>query len=243
MTRFASVFPGEGRRVLLPVIHYRCHHLAMRSIDASVRAGADGVLLINQGTFEGDKGLALEKLRDEAKREHPGLWVGVNMLGTAPEAWEGYDGTWADNAYPRGADGRPSYLDAMERWRETEKRPGYLYLGGVAFKYQARVSEDDLTPLTMKASQDMDVVVTSGDRTGLPPTPQKIRTMREATEVMASLGSVTPIGIASGISVDNVRNYLADAQVFIVASSIEDSFGVINYDRAARLADLIHRTA
>lgn len=32
----------------------------------------------------------------------------------------------------------------------------------------------------------------------------------------------------------------ADAQVFIVASSIEDSFGVINYDRAARLADLIH---
>lgn len=240
MTRYASVFPGEDRRVLLPVIHYLGHGLAMQSIDASVRAGADGVLLINQGTFEGDEGLALEKLRDEAKRAHPGLWVGVNMLGTAPEAWDGYDGTWADNAYPRGADERPAYLDAMERWREAENRPGYLYLGGVAFKYQTRVPMDEITPLAMKASQDMDVIVTSGDRTGSPPTPQKIRAMRKGADFMASLGSMTPIGIASGISADNVRDYLADAQVFIVASSIEDSFGVINYDRAARLADLIH---
>ena len=47
--------------------------------------------------------------------------------------------------------------------------------------------------------------------------------------------------IASGISASNVRDYLADARVFLVASSIEDSFGVIHYDRAARLADLIHR--
>lgn len=67
--------------------------------------------------------------------------------------------------------------------------------------------------------------------------------MRKAADFMASLGSATPIGIASGISASNVRDYLYDARVFIVASSIEDSFGVINYGRAARLADIIHGAA
>lgn len=241
MSRFADVFPGEGRRVLLPVIHYLGHGPAMQSIGASVRAGADGVFLINQGTFQGDEGIALERLRDEARREHPNLWVGVNLLGTAPEAWEGYDGTWADNAYPHGAAERPAYLDGMERWRQVQSRPGYLYLGGVAFKYQPRVPQIELSALTMKASRELDVIVTSGERTGSPPTREKIRTMRESAELMASPGGATPIGIASGIAADNVRAFLDDARVFLVASSIETRFGVIDYDLAARLRDALNR--
>lgn len=239
MSRFDRVF--SNRRVLLPVIHHKSLGHALESIRTCVRAGADGVLLINQGTFVGDDLGALATLRDNARAEHPGLWVGVNLLGISVGGFHGYDATWADNAYLQGAEPRPAYLDRMEQWREAESRPNYLYLGGVAFKYQPRVKPEDLATLTVRAAQDMDVVVTSGDCTGSPPTPEKIRTMRKAAEVMASLGSATPLGIASGISASNVRDYLADARVFIVASSIEDSFGVINYDRAARLADLIHR--
>lgn len=211
MSRFDKVFCN--RRVFLPVIHHKSIGHALESIRTCVRAGADGVLLINQGTFVRDEMSALATLRDNARAEHPGLWVGVNLLGMPVGGWHDYDATWADNAYPQGAEPRPAYLDRMEQWREAENRPNYLYLGGVAFKYQTRVPMDELAPLAAKASRHMDVVVTSGDCTGLPPTPQKIRTMREATEVLASLSSATPIGIASGISVDNVRNYLADAVV------------------------------
>lgn len=241
MSRFDRVF--GSRRVFLPVIHHKSLGHAMESIRVCVRAGADGVLLINQGTFVSSDLGGMAILRQMAREEHPRLWVGVNMLGADIGAWPDYDATWADNAYPQGADDRPEYLDQMERWRKAENRPNYLYLGGVAFKYQPRVKPEQLTTLTMKAAQDMDVVVTSGDCTGSPPTPEKIRTMRKAADVMASLGCATPIGIASGISASNVRDYLADARVFIVASSIEDSFGVINYDRAARLADIIHGAA
>lgn len=237
MSRFDKVF--RNRRVFLPVIHHKSIGHALESIRTCVRAGADGVLLINQGTFVRDEMSALATLRNNARAEHPGLWVGVNLLGRPVGGWHDYDATWADNAYPQGAEPRPAYLDRMERWREAENRPNYLYLGGVAFKYQPRVAPQVLATLTMQAAQDMDVVVTSGDCTGSPPTPEKIRTMRKAAEVMLGIGR-TPIGIASGISASNVRDYLADARVFIVASSIEDSFGVINYDRAARLADLIH---
>lgn len=217
MNRFQAVF-GKGR-VLLPVIHYKDHDAALESLDVAVRAGAKGVFLINQGP----PGTAvdrfdLERLRAASQAAHPGLWVGVNRLEFGLRYHEGYDGTWADNA-----DAYPNPDALTRRVRDLVRDPPaskpYLYFGGVAF-----------------AAKHLDVIVTSGPVTGTPPSVTKIQVMRAAID---TANPEIPLGIASGISPENVSEFLPYAQVFLVASAIEVEFGVLDYDKTARLADRI----
>ena len=69
----------------------------------------------------------------------------------------------------------------------------------------------------------MDVVTTSGERTGKPPEVTKISDMKNA------IGN-TPLGIASGISIDNISDYIPIADCFLVASSMLQP-GTDNFDR------------
>jgi hypothetical protein len=106
--------------------------------------------------------------------------------------------------------------------------PSSLYFAGAGFKYQGDkgVSLEEECRIVKRRS---DVVTTSGDRTGQPPTVQKIERIRWA------IGPEMPLAIASGISAKNVRQFMPLAQAFLVASSVTDPGELTNAEKVREL--------
>jgi len=167
-------------------------------------------------------------------REYPDWWVGVNCLDLPPteifsRVGSEVAGIWVDNAM---IDERTEQQRTAEAIAVARERSGWkgLYFGGVAFKYQRAV--DNLATAGKIAAKYMDGVTTSGPGTGMAAEPEKIRMMRQA------LGS-TPLAIASGITPENVRDYLGFADCFLVATGISKSFTELDGDKLTALLRVV----
>ncbi len=120
-------------------------------------------------------------------------------------------GLWSDNAeiyenHPsKQADAK--YFNQLRR----EYHHNGIYFGGVAFKYQKPVS--DFAKVAEMAVPYVDVVTTSGIKTGHQADLQKVVEMREA------IGN-HPLAIASGITPENVSQYMDYADCFLVATGV-----------------------
>jgi predicted TIM-barrel enzyme len=219
-------------RVLLPVVHPHSEDAAKKSIDTVVRAGVPGLFLINQGTDE--KGVM--SLAAWARYTHPKLWVGVNILGKHPiEALDfALDGLWTDNAL---IDERQRDQPEAEKIHQERLRRGWdgLYFGGVAFKYQRTLDTMGCLFAAYLASEYVDVVTTSGPGTGQPTPMPKILMMHEALRVCDNHA----LGIASGVTVENVKYYLPYVHAYLVGTSLETALGVLDEDRIRRLHECI----
>lgn len=216
MAGFKETFPNS--HTVLPVIHVQDTEHAIRNAGIAREAGADGVFLIS---MEGMPYWDLAKIKDQVKEEFSDWWVGVNYLdlriGSTFEVVEvNTDGVWNDDAKINVQSEGQLIADKVEEIRrEAEARGGFkgLYFGGVAFKYiKPEVAREDLGLAAKLATRYMDVVTTSGDKTGSAPDVEKIQIMK------AAIGE-HPLGIASGISPDNVHQF-KDADAFLVATSI-----------------------
>lgn len=208
----------------------------MESLDIARDCGADGVFLINQG-MKTPQVLTLSRL---IRRTHPGLWVGLNILGQSP--WgtlaqgdlECAKGLWCDNA---GVDAMTlaEFESHRRNWTTLKVHHPWdgLYFGGTAFKTQDPVPLQHLPTVAKRAASFVDVVTTSGPDTGVPAEIEKVRVIREA------IGN-HPMALASGVDCENVSLYLPYVDAFLVASGIEEAFGVLDPQKTRRLADLIH---
>lgn len=178
-------------------------------------AHCDGIFLINHEV----SAETLLEIHSRAVAELPDWWIGVNCLGySLVEVFQTISdevqGVWVDNA---GIDERtPDQTEAEEILSERQ-RHGWrgLYFGGVAFKYQRPV--EDLERAASVAAKYMDVVTTSGPGTGKAATQDKIRAMKREL-------SDTPLAIASGVTPENVVDYLDFADAFLVATGISRSW-------------------
>ncbi len=83
------------------------------------------------------------------------------------------------------------------------------------------------------AARYMDVVTTSGPGTGESVDIDKIARMKKA------LGD-TPLAIASGITPENVPDYLPHADSFLVATGISSSFEELDPARVRLLVQRVH---
>lgn len=222
MNRIEEVFGSCP--VLLPVVHPVGHREALDAVHLVSSLGLRGVFLIDQIMHECDV-LALVR---EIRARHPGLWVGVNLLSRSPAeslvtALQGcgtIDGIWSDNAGIDEHGGKHPDAEAFVMARRRESWRG-LYFGGVAFKYQRRVSPEDLGAAASMARAYMDVVCTSGPGTGVAADLEKVRGLHGGLDGHA-------LALASGITAQNVRDYLPYVQAFLVGTGIEESFGVLD---------------
>jgi len=197
------------------VIHVESQKQALQNAELARQSGCDGVFLINHAIAVRD----LLTIHQKVIEEFPGWWVGVNCLGINPRqvfsiVGPGVAGVWTDDAcIDERTDVQPA-ADAILAARASASWEG-LYFGGVAFKYQRAVG--DLAAAARLATQYMDVVTTSGPGTGQAPSIAKIRAMKKA------LGDC-PLAIASGITPENVADYLEVADCFLVATGINASW-------------------
>lgn len=216
---YRESFPGA--HAVLVVVHVTSSAQAVRNSRIAQDAGADGVFLINHGVDP--SGAVLGSVWTDVTAALPGWWVGVNNLGLPAmetvRTWpSGLPAVWEDHTV-RAADG-PRFGSARARAvaRAGLAEPPLLF-GGVAFKYggDETLRGDALAELAAASTAFVDVVTTSGPGTGHPVDANKITTMS------AAVGD-HPLAIASGITVDNVADYLPHADCFLVASGISRTF-------------------
>jgi predicted TIM-barrel enzyme len=221
-TRIREVFGVD--RVLLPVIHTVTRGEVLESIRVAHAAGCHGVFLIDQEMSPP----AVLALVCEARAAHPDLWIGVNLLSRRPpqgltealDACRGrVDGLWSDNV---GIDEHASEQPIADKFVAARRAYGWdgLYFGGIAFKYQRLVADEDLGRLATLAASYVDVICTSGPGTGVAADVSKVRALRAGTDF--------PIALASGITPENVRDYLPYVDAYLVGTGIEERFGVLD---------------
>lgn len=216
----------RSKHAVLPVIHVADFDQARRNTDIAHAAGADGVFLINHHIGSSE----LLRIYHAVAAEHPNWWIGLNCLDRSPlqvfaEIPATLSGLWVDNA---GIEEGRTLQQFATSVQEVRAKAGWagLYFGGVAFKYQRPV--DDLAAAGRIAKNYIDVVTTSGPGTGKAAAVSKIATLRE------SLGD-HPLAIASGITPENVSEYLEIADCFLVATGISASFTELNPGRVKAL--------
>ena len=216
--------------VLLVVIHAFDYHQVARNLAIAFESGADGAFLI-AGKMN------WEQLSDCYERVRPQFsdsWLGLNFLDLEPEEAfqkmpQGVNGLWADNAGAGDARKGNFYAERIQPFREA--RHELLYFGGAAFKYQPAVT--DVAEAARAALPFVDVVTTSGEGTGEAPDTNKIAAMK------AAIG-MAPLAIASGITPENVGNYLGICDCFLVATGIGSSSSELDAGKVKKLALLIH---
>jgi len=221
MKSYKEVFTKKN--VLLPVVHVTDPRQVVVNIRIAGDNGADGVFLINHGDVSHNQLLAFLSI---GKDMFPDMWFGVNFLDlTNKEAFRNapsfLDGIWSDNAFVEEVvelAGNKETYDLTVKGGVDFKG---LFFGGVAFKYQAQPRL--LGETAFAATQYVDVITTSGDKTGEPPSVEKIRTMRMAIDEH-------PLAVASGMTPENVSQYLDFVDCFLVATGINVEGDFYNLD-------------
>ncbi len=205
-------------RFLFPVIHVETLEQTERNIKVAEDSGVDGVFLINHH----GSGKELLEIALKVVTKYPETWFGINCLDmTFDEVLDSnfIGNIWTDNA-----------LDEDSCLNGKHLCSG-LYFGGIDFKYQPPVKDMKLAcELVIKAT---DVATTSGCKTGKPPTLDKIKQMKEY------LGD-HPLAIASGITLENVGQFLPYVTCFLVSTGISSDFSNLNPDKVKALSEKIH---
>ncbi len=238
-SEFRKYFKCMGP-VVLPVIHVLDSAQAKRNLATAIECGAPGAFLINHD-FEVARFLPII---EDCRSTYPDFWLGVNFLGvsgetafpllsTLSENGAPVDAYWADDARIDERVEHQAQAESIARIRDTGVWDG-LYFGGTAFKKQRMVEPGNYREAAGIASKYMDVVTTSGVATGQSATIQKILDIREG------VGDAT-LAIASGITPDNVWDYMEHADAFLVATGINYSGDFYNLD-PRRLRRLLQNT-
>ncbi|WP_299652366.1 BtpA/SgcQ family protein [uncultured Tateyamaria sp.] len=217
--------------LVTPVIHVLDAGQALRNLDTVDAAGCPGAFLINHD-FSMEEFLPILK---EVRAARPDLWLGVNFLDQPGDiafpilgqlAGDGcqIDAYWADDAR---IDERVDQQDIAEDIARIRKQSGWtgVYLGGVAFKKQRSVPEEQYARAARLSVPYLDVVTTSGIATGHEADLSKMETFRNA------IGDA-PLALASGITPENAAEYCGLVNCFLVATGINYPGDFYNIDPA-----------
>lgn len=215
---------------IFPVIHLSTLALLLANAARCVRAGVDGVFLIDMSGRDD----WIDDACGVVRKSFPELRIGVNRLSVGAEASVqrslaiGVEMTWADNSGITSVGPSPMARSISGMVAAT----AHEFFAGVAFKYQ----QPEIDPgRAAKWATDLGLVpTTSGDATGVPAAQDKIEAMREA------LGVGQRLAIASGITPENVSRYRHLATDFLVATGISIDEHELDPQRLAMLVRAVH---
>lgn len=211
------------------MIHVEDLEQTLINADYAYSNGADGIFLINHA-------VSTEMLLDiylNVRKKYPDNWIGLNFLGLDTEDAmkvlpEDADGLWTDNAEIDESGNNILPWEWYVKFKKTH--PNSVYFGGVAFKYQRHV--ENLEFAAEKAAACMDVICTSGAGTG-------VAASIEHVQRLGSAKGKRKLALASGVTPDNVADFLPYVDCFLVATGISKSFRMLDPDKVNALAEKI----
>ncbi len=193
---------------------------AVSDIEASMEGGADAVILINEWSSLAE----LEDTLTFVRPRYPKVPMGVNYLGDDAEPYGFLDSfrlarehdlkvVWTDFA---GVDQINEKPDVDLQKIEAARYHPAFYCSGVHMKYSTlRDPSKTIEQSALQALGWVDGVIVTGPKTGIPCDPET------AKRAKAAIGQL-PLGVASGVSPDNVHTIRDFMSFFLVASSLQD---------------------
>lgn len=227
---FRESFEGYVR-VFLAVVHVENEEQAERNVEIARHNGAHGVFLINHSIDP----FTLLGIYQKVRMRHRGWWIGLNLLNMSPlvafaAVPSDVSGLWFDRGGVDLTAANP-VREAREIVRAHDRSDWRgVHFGGVAFKYQPKTGEP--SEEARLAKPYMDVITTSGERTGEPPSLDKIIAMRGAI-------CDKPLAVASGITLENAGAYLRHVDCVLVATGVSFNHTELDPDRVRVLSDII----
>ena len=232
-----------------PVIHCYDFNQTQYNLLLALKNKADGVFLINHNqmselTFD----LIIDTISAAYKDQ---IKIGANFLNLSnTEALEkavnfGLDMLWVDNAGCDDCDNLQSAENFFKRSYELDDEMNVEIFGGVHFKYQPKPRSSIFESITQSLIY-MDIPTLSGSATG---NPADIEFIKEAHYALDAFNkSYWPekgdrsLAIASGVSIENVNDYLPYIDHFLVASSIldENDERLFDEEKLKMLCERIH---
>lgn len=213
---------------IVPVIHHKDESLSMYNAEMCAKNNAYGLFVIS---MEGDN-LGLAALAKRIKNSFPQLKVGINLLGYSAidSIYEGLnyslDMTWSDYPIVTGS----SISNEAKLIQEELVNTKHLFFNSVAFKYQ-RV-EKNISQAVLNSQSLGFIPTTSGEATGKAADLSKLQVMKQALKNY-------PLGIASGLTPDNVIEYIPFIEYGLVATGISQDFHTFD---EFKLKDIIQKT-
>lgn len=197
-----------------------------QEVSTALAHGASGCFLIDHDL---DDERLVRAIRD-VRSAHPDAFLGANVIKRSPArsleilatAFDDripLDAVWTDSAGV-GLDGQDAEHRAFIAMRERLGWEG-LQFGGVAFKYQAPVADEDLAALGRVCATYVDVPTTSGPGTGQAASARKLELLR------VGMGT-HPLALASGVTPENVLNVAHLVDHILVSTGIASASGGID---------------
>jgi hypothetical protein len=232
-----------------PVIHCFDGAIDNKNIKTAIDNGADGIFLINHGVLS-DYSFELS-VRNACARYKIFTKIGANFLNLSNiEALEkavdfGLDMLWVDNG---GFDQHQDYFIPNEFFYKACELDDFNKIdifAGIHFKYQAQPTasiEDSVKNCLLSSF----VPTISGPATGKSASVEFVQrtfaALEEHNKGFWPEKGRDKIAIASGITVENVNNYLPYINYFLVASSILDKNDkrLFDEEKLKMLCDKIH---
>ena len=190
----------------------------IKDADAALNNGADAVIFEGRDVAKSDKALG------QLRKHYPKAILGMNILGpdenlhTYKETFDlvrkhNLQIAWTDFS---GVDlikeaGAVSLHDI-----QAAKPENAFYISGIHMKYSTLL--DSKKPIELSALQAMgwvDGIVITGPRTGVPTDPDRARRVRKTINDY-------PMGVASGVSAENVKSIIENVDYVIVNTSVSD---------------------
>lgn len=200
---------------------------AIKNAHIAYDNGADGIFLIGHRL----QYLDLIQIYYAVRKQFPDEWIGVNFLDVPTTKLEllnpcqdlltGLNALWFDSL-PVG------------------KTFSVETFGGIAFKYiNPNPTDEDLARECRQAILSVSTATTSGNKTGEPPSIEKLQKIKKLLE-----GKI-PLAVASGVTAENISSMLPYVDSFLVATSVtarDPSLGDNEYlvpEKVKELADVI----
>lgn len=211
-----------------PVVHCEDNEQIQKNVEVAKNNNADGVFLISHNvmtTYNFEAVVA----RYAQYHSSENFKIGANFLNLSNiEALEkavdfGLDMLWVDNAGCDDCESLEAMENAFDFFHRTSELDGDMKVqifGGVHFKYQPKSS---IEKSVFEVWKLMMIPTLSGSGTGKV---ADIELIKKAYEKVLQVKSLVftkfSLAIASGVSIENVDEYLPYINHFLVASSILD---------------------
>lgn len=208
---------------VLPVIHHLSVEHVLDEVALATEAGVDGVFLIDHH----GRDTALLQALEAVVSRYPALYVGVNLLSVRDPLLalslaraHGADALWLDHAGVSSTELEGGRALAVA----VGAGPRIEVYASVAFKYQP--VEPNPAGAAANAHDFGFIATTSGERTGQPPSLEKVGFMAAATQGR--------LAVASGLTPENMAAYAPLVSHALVATGVQAAPAQLDYERLCR---------
>lgn len=190
----------------------------IQDLENSFNNGADAVV------FEGHDYKKMDDLFTEIRKKYPNHVLGVDFLGPDENLYtykETFDLAkkhnlqiaWTDFS---GVDQIKEANDANLHDIQANTSPKIFYVSGVHMKYSNLIDENKtIEKSALQAMGFVDGIILTGPKTGVAADPEKASRVKKVVHDY-------PVGLASGVSAENIKPFLPYIDFVLVNTSIAD---------------------